>query len=112
MIELLTDERGFPHFLAALVLLSRIGDVLSTYLVSPTLLLESNAFVRRWGWPVALLSLLFCFVPYYNTAVGVVVLTASFLVTGSNLSRCWLVRALGAVSVKWWKISEGIIRYG
>ena len=74
MIELLTDERGFPHFLAALVLLSRIGDVLSTYLVSPTLLLESNAFVRRWGWPVALLSLLFCFVPYYNTAVGVVVL--------------------------------------
>ena len=54
MIELLTDERGFPHFLAALVLLSRIGDVLSTYLVSPTLLLESNAFVRRWGWPLAL----------------------------------------------------------
>ena len=95
MIELLTDERGFPHFLAALVLLSRIGDVLSTYLVSPTLLLESNAFVRRWGWPVALLSLLFCVVPYYSTAVGVVVLTASFLVTGSNLSRCWLVRALG-----------------
>ena len=27
MIELLTDERGFPHFLAALVLLSRISDL-------------------------------------------------------------------------------------
>src|SRR5205809_3913973 len=80
MIELLTDERGFPHFLAALVLLSRIGDVLSTYLVSPTLLLESNAFVRRWGWPLALPSLLFFFLPYYSPAIGVVVLPTSFLV--------------------------------
>jgi hypothetical protein len=43
MIELLTDERGFPHFLAALVLLSRIGDVPSTYLLSPTLLLAASS---------------------------------------------------------------------
>ena len=95
MIDLLTDERGFRHFLAVLVLLSRLGDVLSTYLISPTLLLESNAVVRRLGWPFAWLSVLLCAVPYYNTGVGVVVLTASFLVTGHNLSRCWIVRALG-----------------
>ena len=50
MLDLLTDQRALPHLLAALVLLSRVGDVLSTYLISPTLLLESNAFVRRFGW--------------------------------------------------------------
>ena len=89
------DDRTLPHLLAVLVLASRIGDALSTYLLSPTLLLEMNVIVSRGGWSIALLSLLVSLVPYYSTGLGVVVLTTSFLATGSNLSRCWVARALG-----------------
>jgi hypothetical protein len=91
----LIDDRTLPHLLAVLVLTSRIGDALSTYLLSPTLLLEMNVIVSRGGWSIALLSLLVSLVPYYSTGLGVVVLTTSFLATGSNLSRCWVARALG-----------------
>ncbi len=89
------DHWTLPHFLAFLVLVSRVGDVLSTYLLSPTLLLEMNVIARRGGWTVGVLSLLLCLVPYYSTALAVAVLTTSFLVTGSNFSRCWVARALG-----------------
>jgi hypothetical protein len=95
MLEALTHPNVLPHVLAGLVLLSRIGDAVSTYLVTPTLALEMNVVARRGGWPVILLSLLACVVPYYHTGFGVAVLTASFLATGSNLSRCWIARALG-----------------
>jgi hypothetical protein len=91
-----TDQSSvFPHLLAALVLLSRLADVISTYLVSPTLALEANPLARRGGWPFALSTLLVCLLPYYSTATGVVALTVSMLVAGSNLSRCWVARALG-----------------
>jgi len=85
----------FPHVLAALVLVSRLADVGSTYLASPGLLLEANPIARRIGWPFAMLTLGVCLLPYYSTATGVAVLTVSFLVAGSNLSRCWVMRALG-----------------
>ena len=57
------DDRTLPHLLAVLVLASRIGDALSTYLLSPTLLLEMNVIVSRGGWSIALLSLLVSLVP-------------------------------------------------
>jgi len=91
----LTDERVFTHFLVGLVLLSRLADVGSTYLVSPTLALEANPVANRGRWPFALITLLACLLPYYSAPLGVVVFTVSFLVAGSNLSRAWVARALG-----------------
>jgi hypothetical protein len=49
MIEAILHADGFTHLLAFFVLLSRIGDVVSTRLVSPTLRLEANQIVRRVG---------------------------------------------------------------
>jgi hypothetical protein len=40
-----------PHAVAFLLLLARIGDVGSTYLISPTLKLEANPIIRRLRWP-------------------------------------------------------------
>ena len=37
MIELPSASPSFVHWLAALLLLSRLGDVISTYLFTPTL---------------------------------------------------------------------------
>lgn len=77
------------------ILIARLGDVGSTYLATPTLRLEGNPLARRAGWWFALASLVLCAVPYVSVELGIVVLVPSLLVTASNLSKGWLMRALG-----------------
>ena len=95
MYDFLARGHNFEHFLALLLLLARAGDIGSTYLATPTLKLETNPVVRRLRWPLAVLSLALCLVPYYNTAAAVMLLAPSLLVSGSNLSRGWVARAVG-----------------
>jgi hypothetical protein len=86
---------NFEHFLCALILLARAGDIGSTFLVSPKLKLEANPIARRLGWQIALLSLLLCLVAYFNTVLAVIVLIPSLLVSASNISKVWMARTLG-----------------
>ena len=95
MLTFLAAPDVFPHVLAVLVLLSRLGDIISTRLISPTLRLEANPLARRLGWRFAWVTLIVALVPYYSTALGVMILSASCLVSASNLSRGWIVRAVG-----------------
>lgn len=85
----------YVHVIAGLAVCSRIADVLSTYLVSPTLKLESNIVARYLGWWYALLTILVGFIPYASPPLGVVVLTTSFMVAAANASKIMLARALG-----------------
>jgi hypothetical protein len=91
--ELLFENRD--HVLALLILLARIGDITTTFLVSPRLTLEANPIARRLGWRVGFASLLLCLVPYYSVAVSLVVLVPSLLVSAGNASRAWFSRAIG-----------------
>ncbi|HEU4698563.1 MAG TPA: hypothetical protein VFS40_05250 [Gemmatimonadales bacterium] len=95
MSEFLASDQHFRHFLAAVILLGRVGDLASTWYATPTLHLEANPLVRRFRWRLGLLSLLLALVPYYNTSLGMVVAVPSLLVTAGNLGRGWLMRALG-----------------
>jgi hypothetical protein len=52
-----------PHVIAFLLLLARIGDVGSTYLISPTLKLEANPIIRRLRWPFAGITILVAAIP-------------------------------------------------
>jgi len=81
--------------LAALILVGRVGDILSTWIVTPTLVLEANPLARRLGWKFALATLLTALIPFYHTGIGLVCVVVSFLVTWNNLSRAWIVRAIG-----------------
>jgi hypothetical protein len=83
------------HVLCVLILLSRIGDIGTTYLVTPTLVLEANPLVRWLGWRFALLTLAVCFVPYYSVSAGVMVLVPSLMVSASNAGKVWVARTLG-----------------
>jgi hypothetical protein len=83
------------HVLCGLILLTRIGDVVSTRLASPTMRLEANPVMRRFGWKLALLSVLACFIPYYSTILGVLAFVMFAFVCYSNFSHTWLLRALG-----------------
>lgn len=84
-----------PSVIAFFLLIARLGDVGSTYLVSPTLKLEANPLVRRLRWPFAAVTVLAAAVPYYSLPAGVAFLIASLLVCASNCSRVWLVRTMG-----------------
>jgi hypothetical protein len=95
MNEFLATGRNWEHILAVVLLVARLGDILSTYLATPTLRLEANPVARRFGWPFALLTTLVCVLPYFSTPLAMVAIVASLLATAGNLSRGWIVRALG-----------------
>jgi hypothetical protein len=65
------------------------------YLVTPTLKLEANSAVRRFGWKYAIATLLVCLIPYYSIPAGIIVGTVSLLVSASNASKILLARSLG-----------------
>jgi hypothetical protein len=83
------------HVLCALILLTRIGDLVSTRLATPTLRLEANPIARRLGWKFGLLTLLACLVPYLDPRLGLSAFVLFAFVCYSNFSRLWVMRALG-----------------
>ena len=85
----------WQNILFFFTLLARISDLLTTWLVSPTLKLEANPLARKFRWPFAFLTLLVAFLAYYTPEMAVAIATASFLVAGSNASRIAAARALG-----------------
>jgi len=78
-----------------LILVSRLGDIGSTYLASPNLELESNTVIRRLRWPFAALTILVFIIPWWDVGSGIVIMVASLLVAASNSSKLWLIRAMG-----------------
>jgi hypothetical protein len=63
----------FDTVLAILILIGRLGDIVSTYLVSPTLALEANPIVRRLGWRFAIATIVVAGIPYFDVSAGVMV---------------------------------------
>lgn len=83
------------HFLCVALLIARLGDIISTRLVSPQLKLEANPIVRRLGWKFAFATALVCFFPYFEWRSSIMLLVASLLVSASNAGKIWIVRAMG-----------------
>jgi hypothetical protein len=86
---------SYVHVIAGLAVCSRVADVWTTYQVTPTLELEANSVARRLGWPFALLTISVGLVTYVWLPLGVIVLTASFMVSVSNASKIVMAKALG-----------------
>lgn len=86
---------NLPHVLCALLLLARIGDVGTTYLVTPNLTLEANPIARKLGWPFALVTLAACLLPYVHMPLAVSALVAFLFVSASNAGKIWIVRTVG-----------------
>jgi hypothetical protein len=56
---------------------------------------ESNPIAKKLGWRFIGATAFVCVIPYFNLRGGFVIAVVSFLVTASNLSKGWLIRALG-----------------
>jgi hypothetical protein len=95
MYEYFYDHVNLAHLLCLLILLARLGDIGSTYLITPTLKLEANPIVKRLGWWFAVATVLVCLVPYYSTALAIIVLVPSLMVSASNTAKIWFARAIG-----------------
>jgi len=87
--------RNLVHVVAFATLISRLGDIGTTYLVSPTLRVEANPIARRFGWKYIFATALIALIPYRSIHGGVLVLTASFLIAASNASEAMLARFMG-----------------
>jgi hypothetical protein len=86
---------NLPHVLCALLLIARVGDIGTTYLVTPNLELEANPLVRKLGWPFALVTLGACFLPYVSMEAAVTALITFLFVSASNAGKIWMVRTIG-----------------
>jgi len=83
------------HFLFAVILISRIGDILTTYIATPNLKLEGNPVVRKLRWPFALASIFIAFIAYADRGLAVAAAVLFLLVCASNASMMWMRRTLG-----------------
>ena len=92
----MTLENG----LALIILVGRLGDVLSTLFVTPNLVLEANPVVRRFKWPTMIAGFALCVVPYFDILLAIMVAVPSLLITASNLTRGWMAHALGEREVE------------
>ncbi len=94
------DWDSLAHVLCGLILLGRLGDIISTWLITPKLDLEANPIVRWLGWRFAVATVLLCLVPYVVDLWIAVILVPPFLmISGSNVGKIWMVRALGEKQV-------------
>jgi hypothetical protein len=95
MREYILTHIRLEHLLCALIFLSRLGDIGSTYLITPKLRLEANPIMRKLGWWFGVATFFVCLVPYYSTALAIIVLVPSLMVSAANASKIWFARAYG-----------------
>ena len=92
---LLATGDHLRNTLVVLIFFARLGDIGSTYLATPNLKMEANPLMRLGGWRLALVTVLACLIPFYDVGLGMTMLVLSLMVTGSNLSKGWMMRTLG-----------------
>jgi len=86
----------FAWFLVAALAFSRGMDFLSTWLVTPRLLLETNPLMRRVRWGrMALLNAPLLGLPFLHEGLAITFVVTSLLVAGTNLANGALARGLG-----------------
>ena len=83
------------HVVALATLISRLGDIGTTFLVSPTLSVEANPIAKRLGWKYIFATSALALVPYHSVHGGMMILTTSFLIAALNASEAMLARFLG-----------------
>ncbi len=85
-------------FLYALV--GRLLDIISTKRVTPGLQLESNFFVKKFGWTYAWFTVLIALFAFSDPGFGIIIGTFSCFAAFSNMRNALIARSLGEVEFK------------
>ncbi|MBN1697181.1 MAG: hypothetical protein JW881_06690 [Spirochaetales bacterium] len=93
IVAFITDN--LRAVLIAAIIVTRIIDILCTYIVSPRLLLETNPVVRKFRWPSGILTLLLAVIPLFSVEPGIVILAVSLISSSRNIRKIWMMRTIG-----------------
>jgi hypothetical protein len=90
-------------WLLGLLLFARGMDFLSTWVATPTLVLEGNPIAKKLGWKLGgLLNLALCFGFAFWLLPAVIISTTGVLVAAHNFHNAWLMRSLGEYEYRLW----------
>jgi hypothetical protein len=100
---------GSPSYFIILSVLafSRAMDFLSTWVATPTLVLEGNPIAKKLGWSWGMLLNLFICIglaAWPLPAIGFS--TLSLLVAARNFQQAWLMRSLGEDRYRDWYVER------
>jgi hypothetical protein len=99
-------SREYCLWLGAL-LLGRGVDFLSTWVATPTLLLEANPLAKRLGWKWgAVVNFGLCVGFAVFALPAIIITTCSLLVAAHNFQRAWLMRTMGELNYRDWYVER------
>jgi hypothetical protein len=105
--EFLPFGSGYYWLLLALLVFSRGMDVLSTWVATPSLVLEGNPIAKKLGWRWGLpINFAFCLMLAFWALPGIVISTTSLLVAARNFQSAWLMRSMGEHIYRDWHIQR------
>lgn len=91
----------------SLLAFSRAMDFLSTWVATPTLMLEGNPLAKKLGWRWGmLLNLVMCLSLAAWPLSAIVISTSSVLVAARNFQQAWLMRSLGEETYRHWHVER------
>jgi hypothetical protein len=93
--------------LLAVMLFSRVMDLLSTWIATPNLALEGNPIAKALGWRWgALVNGIICGVVAAWPMVAIIISTTSLLVAARNFSVAWQMRSQGETEYRAWYLEQ------
>jgi hypothetical protein len=105
--ELVPPGSRLYWFFLALLLVARASDFLSTWLATPSLVLEANPIAKRLGWRWgAVVNLVVCLLLACWPLPAIVLITLSLLVAARNFQSAWLARTLGERKYRTWIVER------
>jgi len=100
---------GSPGYvwLFLLMVVARGMDILSTWVATPTMVLEGNPLAKKLGWKWGLpLNFGFCIGFAMWPVPAIVISTTSLLVAARNFQSAWLMRSMGEHHYRDWHIER------
>jgi hypothetical protein len=85
--------KHFNWFLCICLVITRLIDILTTYIVTPKLKLETNPIIKKWG--PAWLTMALCVIPFFSIPLAIIVLVMSLLSSANNIRKVWMLKAIG-----------------
>jgi hypothetical protein len=94
-------------FYLGVLLFARAMDFLSTWIATPSLLLEGNPLARmlRWKWGIAV-NVALCFAFAFWPLTAIIISTTSVLVAARNFQLAWLMRTHGEENYRNWFVER------
>jgi hypothetical protein len=93
--------------LLSVMLLGRGADFLSTWVATPTLLLEANPLAKKLGWRWgSVVNIALCVGFAFFVLPAIIIATCSALVAAHNFQRAWLMRTMGETNYRDWYVER------